>query len=67
MPKQYSLYTKALNKVYAETDDKTSYREFDEKLVKDGTLHVLNNPNYEWIIPQVATYGEDFSSYPRFR
>ena len=67
MPKQYSLYTKALNKVYSETDDKTSYREFDEKLVKDGTLHVLNNPNYEWIVPQVATYGEDFSSYPRFR
>ena len=60
------MYSDAIAKTYDETEGKT-YSEFDEKLVKNGTLHVLNNPDYEWIIPQVASYGADFSSYTRFR
>lgn len=66
VPKQYTLYSKAIYKTYNDTDEKTTYREFDELLAKNGTYHV-SNKTYEYIEPQVATYGDDFSSYPRFR
>lgn len=66
-PGRSSCYADAINKTYLATDEKTTYAEFDPKLIENGKVHVLNKPDYEWVIPEVATYGEDFSSYRLFR
>ena len=50
-----------------EDKDKRTYADFDEVLVQRGSYGGPKvDPKYR-VVPQIASYGKDFSNYEMFR
>ena len=65
-PESGTKFADAILTAYKNTDKK-SYAEFDKVLIEKGTYgnSPKMDPKYR-VVPQIASYGKDFSDYERF-
>lgn len=70
-PTVSTKFSGAIISAYKKTPEDATYAEFDKKLIELGSykcsVYIGSTAVKEEVIPQIATYGKDFSDYRKFR
>lgn len=70
-PESYTKFGSAIITAYSKTPEDATYADFDKLLVEKGSYthstYVGGKSVKMNIVPQIVSYGKDFSGYRKFR